>query len=83
MISIHQDPWYTFRFADDRRILRFHLDGAPIGRAVSVYWINPDTGERIDLLTRAVVGREGWVDLSEPIIVHAGQAFIVLTDPDS
>ena len=28
MIPLHQDPWFTFRFAEDRLIPRFHLEGA-------------------------------------------------------
>ena len=30
MIPLHQSPWFTFRFADNRIISRFHLEGIEI-----------------------------------------------------
>ena len=80
MLPLYQDPWFTFRFADDRIIPRFHLEGIKAGRHVSLFKIHPDTGERPSLLARATVGENGWVDLPEPIIVRAGEAFIALLD---
>jgi hypothetical protein len=62
MTPLYQDPWYTFRFEDDRIIPRFHLEGVPAGRRVSVFKINPQTGERLGLLATALVGDGGWVD---------------------
>ena len=32
MTSLHRDPHFTFRFADDRIISRFHLEGVEPGR---------------------------------------------------
>lgn len=78
MIPLHKDPWFTFRFAEDRLIPRFHLEGVEAGRHVSVIKIDPGTGERLGLLALAVVGQGGWVDLTEPIIVRAGEAFIAV-----
>jgi hypothetical protein len=75
---LHEDPHYTFRFADDRVIPRFHLDGAPAGTPVSVYRIDPVTEERRELLTTATVGEGGWVDLAEPLRVRAGGAFVAV-----
>jgi len=72
---LHEDPHYTFRFADDRVIPRFHLDGVPAGTPVSVYRIDPVTEERQELLTTATVGEGGWVDLADPLRVRAGDAF--------
>jgi hypothetical protein len=80
MLPLHHDPHYTFRFADDRIIPRFHLEGVEAGRRVAAYRIDPDSGERRGLLTRAAVGDGGWVDLPEPIIVRAGDAFIAVPD---
>ena len=80
MIPLHEDPCSTFRFADDRIISRFHLEGIGAGRRVSVFKIDSTTGERLGLLTLATVGDGGWVDLSVPIIVKAGDAFIALLD---
>ena len=83
MIPLHQDPWYTFRFADDRIIPRFHLEGVPAGRQVWVFKIDPDTGERLSLLATATAGEGGWVNVTEPIIVRAGEAFIAVPEPSS
>ncbi len=59
MLPLYQDPRFTFRFADDRLIPRFHLEGADAGRRVAVFKINPGTGERLGLLARATVGEGG------------------------
>jgi hypothetical protein len=48
------------------------------GRQVSVFKIDPGTGERLELLATATVGADGWVEVGEPIRVHAGEAFIVV-----
>ena len=78
MIPLHRGPWFTFRFADDRIIPRFHLESVEAGRRVTVFTIDPGTGERLSLM--ATVGEGGWVDLSEPIIVRAGEAFIAVPE---
>ena len=70
----------TFRFADDRMIQRFHLDGVGAGQRVKVFKINPETGERLILLATATAGESGWVDLPTPIIVRAGDAFIAVVE---
>ena len=80
MLPLYEDPCFTFRFADDRIIPRFHLEGVESGRRVSVFQIDPGTGERMGLLATATVGEGCWVDLPEPIIVRAGEAFIVVPD---
>jgi hypothetical protein len=81
MIPLYEDPCFTFRFADDRLIPRFHLEGVPAGRMVTVFKINSGTGERLSLVATATVGESGWVDLPEPIIVRAGEAFIAVPEP--
>ena len=50
-------------------------------RHVSVFKIDPSTGERLGLITTATVGEGGWVNLGEPIIVKAGDAFIAVPEP--
>jgi hypothetical protein len=80
MTPLYQDAWFTFSFADDRIIPRFHLEGVEAGRQVSVYKIDPHTGDRLGLLATGIVGNGGWVDLAEPIIVRAGEAFIAIQD---
>ena len=81
MISLYEDPHFTFRFAADRIIPRFHLEGVEAGQPVSVFKIDPGTGERLGLLTTATVGDGGWVDLTEPIIVRAGEEFVAVPEP--
>ena len=83
MIPIHRDSWFTFRFGDDRIIPRFHLEGVEFGCRVLVFKIEPGTGERLGNLATATVGESGWVDLGEPLVVRAGEAFIALSEPDT
>jgi hypothetical protein len=78
MLPLYRDSWFTFRFAEDRIIPRCHLEGIEKGRRVSIIKIDPDTGNRQGLLATATVGDGGWVDLPEPIIVRAGEAFIAV-----
>ena len=59
MITLHEDPHFTFRFADDRIIPRFHLEGVEAGRRVSVFKIDAGTGERLGLLAMATVSGGG------------------------
>ena len=80
MLPLYEDSWFTFRFADDRIIPRFHLEGVPTGRPVSVFRIDPGTGERLGLLATATAGEGGWVDLAEPVIVKAGEAFVAVPE---
>jgi hypothetical protein len=80
MLPLYEDPWFTFRFADDRIIPRFHREGVEPGRGVSVFRIDPGTGERLSLLATATVGEGGWVDLPEPIVVRAGEAFVAVPE---
>lgn len=77
---LYEDPHFTFRFADDRIIPRFHLEGVEAGRQVSVFKIDPGSGERLGLLAAATVGADGWVDLAKPIIVKAGEAFVAVLE---
>jgi hypothetical protein len=77
MLPLYEDSWFTFRFADDRLVPRFHLEGIEAGRHISVFKIDPGAGERLGLLETATVGEDSWVDLTKPIIVRAGEAFIV------
>lgn len=78
MIPLHHDRHHTFRFADDRIIPRFHLEGVGAGRRADVFRLDPTTGARLGLLTTGTTGDGGWVDLKEPIIVRAGDAFIAV-----
>jgi hypothetical protein len=80
MVPLYEEPCFTFRFAEDRLIPRFHLEGVPAGQPVSVFWMDPSNGKRLDLLARATVGQDGWVDLAAPITVRSGQGFVVVLD---
>jgi hypothetical protein len=78
VLPLYREPQFTFRFADDRIIPRFHLEGVEAERRVSVFKLDPGTGERLGLLATATVGEGGWVDLPEPIIVRVGEAFVAV-----
>ena len=80
MMKLCEGPHFTFRFAEGRIIPRFHLEGVEAGVRVSVYKIDPSTGERLGLLVTATVSEGGWVDVAEPIIVRAGDAFIAVPE---
>ena len=56
MLPLYEQPHFTFRFADDRSIPRFHLEGIEAGRIVTVFKIDSGTGERLGLLATATVG---------------------------
>src|SRR5690242_11548634 len=65
MTPLYQDPHFTFRFAEDRLIPRFHREGVEAGRRISAFQIDPGTGERLGLLMTAAVGEgAGWTWLS-------------------
>jgi hypothetical protein len=80
MLPLYEDPHFTFRFAADRMIPRFHLPGVEAGRRVEVFKIDAGTGERLGVLATATVAEGGWVDLPEPIIVRAGEAFVAVPE---
>ena len=80
MTPLHRDSHYTFRFADDRLIPRFHLDGVEPGRRVTVYRLDPQTGRPADMLVRAIAGEGGWVDLPKPLVVRAGEGFVAVPE---
>lgn len=82
MTPLHRDPHFTFRFAEDRLIPRFHLDGIEPGRRVTVYRLDSKTGGPADLLIRAVAGGGGWVDLPEPLVVQAGGGFVAVPEAE-
>jgi hypothetical protein len=65
MIPLHHDLWFTFRFADDRIISRFHLEGILAGQSVSVFKIDPNSRERMGLLATAV-RFPGRTDVARP-----------------
>lgn len=81
-MNLYEDPHFTFRFADDRIIPRFHLEDVDADRHASVFKIDPSSGERRALLATATVGTGGWVDLADPIVVKAGEAFIAVLVPE-
>jgi GNAT superfamily N-acetyltransferase len=47
---------------------------------VSVFSIDPGSGERLGLLATAAVCEGAWVDLTEPITVRAGEAFVAVPE---
>jgi hypothetical protein len=80
-LPLYEDPWFTFRFADDRLVPRFRLEGVPPGRPVSLFGLDPATGERLGLLARGTTAADGWVELPSPLRVRAGDAFVAVPEP--
>ena len=78
MIPLYRDAGFTFQFADNRLIPRFHLDSIAEGCWISVFKIDPVSGAQKELLARAIVGEGGWVNLEEPIVMLAGEAFLAV-----
>lgn len=60
----------------------FHLEGVQAGRRASGFKIDASTGEWLGLLATATVGEGGWVDLTKPIIVRAGEAFVAVAEQE-
>ena len=60
MLPLHHHPHHTFRFATERTIPLIHLEGVEAGRRVSVFDIDPVTGERLGVLTTGITGDGGW-----------------------
>lgn len=83
MLPLHHDPYFTFRFADDRIAPRFRLEGVEAGQRVAALRLDPVTGERRNRIATATTGDDGWVDLTEPIIVRAGDGFVVVPESTS
>jgi hypothetical protein len=79
-MTLFEEPHFTFRFADDRCIPRFHLEGVEAGRRIAVFKIDTVTGERLVLLATATMGAGGWVDLPSPLTVRAGETFIAVPE---
>ena len=80
MQPLYRDPCFTFRFAEGRIVSRIHVDGVAAGKRVCVYTIDAATGERLGLLNTAIVGQDGWIELSTPIVVNAGDAFAAVCE---
>ena len=78
MLPLYRDPHFTFRFAENRLVDRFHLEGVEPGTPVSVFAIDPATGERLGLIATAVASDGGWIDLSEALVVRAGIGFVAV-----
>lgn len=76
MTPLYRDAHFTFRFAEDRIVPRFHLEGVAAGCRVAVYRLDPATGEPAERLAEAVAGADGWVDLPGPLVVRAGGGFV-------
>lgn len=81
MRSLYQDNGFTFRFGDDRLIPRFHLDGVAAGTRVTVFALDPASGDRREVLAKATAGDGGWVDLTEPLVVRAEGGFVAIPVP--
>lgn len=81
MLPLYREHHFTFRFAEDRHVPRFHLEGVRAGHRVTVFALDGDTGDRRGVLAKATAGDGGWVDLSEPLVVRAGNGFVAVPVP--
>jgi hypothetical protein len=82
MIPLRRDPWFTFRFAEARRVDVFFVEGVEPGRRVAIHVLDPTTqapGARIGV---AFVGEAGRTEPAAPLIVQAGEGFLVLVLDD-
>lgn len=80
MTPLYRDPRFTFRFENDRRVDRFHLDGVAAGRRVSVHRLDSASGEPRERLAAARTGADGWVELQDPFVVQAGEGFVAVVE---
>lgn len=78
MLPLYRDPCLTFHFAEDRIIRRCHLEGVATGSRVEVFKVEAVTCQCLDLLATTLVGDGGWVELTAPTIVRAGDTFIAV-----
>ncbi len=78
MIPLYRDPWFTFRFDEARRVDAFFVEGVEPGTRVAIHVLDPATQSPGALLAVAVVGEAGKVALAEPIVVQAGEGFLVM-----
>jgi putative acetyltransferase len=81
MTPLYRDHGFTFRFAEDRLVPRFHIEGVSVGQRVTVFAIAADTGNRGEVLAKATADNGGWVDLAEPLVVRAGGGFVAVPAP--
>jgi hypothetical protein len=78
MLPLYRDPHFTFRFAEDRLVGRFHLDGVEPGTPVPTFALDPATGERREPIAAVVAGDGGWVALPEALVVRSGGGFVAV-----
>jgi len=83
MTPLYRDRRFTFRFANDRRVDRFHLDGVAAGRRVAVHRLDAASGEPRERLAVARVGADGWVELRGPLVVLVGEGFVAVVEGDT
>lgn len=63
MLPLYEDPCFTFRFAADRIIPRFHLEGVQVGR--------------LDFLRQIENVRVGCGHIDRSLLLHYGIGFSV------
>ncbi|HEY1189938.1 MAG TPA: hypothetical protein VGE74_19975 [Gemmata sp.] len=78
MIPLYRDARFTFRFAEDRIVPRFHLAETLPGTPVTVFALDSAGDEPGARLAQAVCGAGGWVELAAPLIVRASGGFVVV-----
>lgn len=59
MLPLYRESHFTFQFADERIIPRFHLEGVEAGWRVAVFRLDPVTGGRRNQIASATAGDGG------------------------
>ena len=81
MMPLYRDHGFTFRFAGDRLVPRFRLEGVKARQRNTVFGLDAGTGNRCEVLGKATAGDGGWVGLAEPLVVRAGGGFVAAPAP--
>ena len=73
MRTLYAEPYFTFRFAEERWIDRVHLTDVPAGKIARAY--------RLEVCFASGVTDElGWVTFAETVHVYAGDEFLVVVE---
>jgi hypothetical protein len=82
MIPLYRAPDFTFFFAEDRIVGRFHLDGIEPNRTVVILRLDSQQ-QRGEQIATGTTGLGGWVELSEALRIRAGEGFLAIPEEPS
>ncbi|VTR97972.1 hypothetical protein [Tuwongella immobilis] len=81
MIPLFSELEFRFRFAEERIVPRFHLEGIAPGVRIAIFALTASdaAGEsRGDWLMDALVGDASWVTVEPPLRVGPGRGFVAV-----